>query len=282
MRLIGLPILAILATLAFSSAHAGSVTGSGGVTIHYETPGTGNSAVVFVHGWTCDLSYWREQIEVFARDHTVIAVDLGGHGKSSGNRDDWSIAAFGEDVAAVVEAEDLQDVVLVGHSMGGPVVIEAAQRLGGRVRMVVAVDTLQEPTRAPYTEEQSLELWAPFREAFAPALEDFVRKSFFLPTAPADIVDWVATDMASADAETALAAGHALTTWSAPEGIAAIRHVPFVLINADYRPTDAIGLHEVHPDARLILMSDVGHFPMLVRGEEFNKVLSDAIATTPP
>lgn len=250
--------------------------------IHYEQHGTGGSTIVFVHGWTCDRGYWRDQVEVFARDHTVIAIDLGGHGDSGSDRDDWSMAAFGEDVAAVVEAEDLHDVVLVGHSMGGPVVLEAAQRLGDRVRLLVAIDTLQEPTSPPYTEEQSLELWAPFREAFAPALEGFVRRSFFLPTAPPEIVDWVATDMASADAEMALAAGHALTTWSAPDGIAAIRDIPFVLINADYRPTDAIGLREVHPDARLILLSDVGHFPMLVRAEEFNKVLSDAIATTPP
>ncbi len=275
MRLIGLPILAIL---AFSSAHAGSVTGAGGVTIKYERHGTGGSTIVFVHGWTCDRSYWHEQVEVFSRDHAVIAIDLGGHGESSSDRDDWSIAAFGEDVAAVVEAEDLQDIVLVGHSMGGPVVIEAAQRLGDRVRMVVAVDTLQEPTRAPYTEEQSLELWAPFREAFAPALEDFVRKSFFLPTAPADIVDFVAKDMASASPDMALAAGHALTTWSAPEGIAAIGAIPFVLINANYRPSDEAGLHAVHPNARLLLINDVGHFPMLVRPLEFNETLKSTLS----
>ena len=263
-----------------TSVHAASVTGADGVSIHYERYGDGDTTIVFVHGWTCDRSYWREQIDAFSAGNRVIAIDLGGHGESGGDRDDWSMAAFGEDVAAVVSAENARNVVLVGHSMGGPVVIEAARRLGDRIKLVVAVDTLQQPSQAPYTEEQSLELWAPFREAFAPAIEGFVRQSFFLPGAPAEIVDWVAKDMASADAEMALAAGHALTTWNAPEGIASISDVPFVLINADYRPTDAIGLREVHPGGRLILMSDVGHFPMLVTPGEFNQVLGDAIATT--
>lgn len=274
MRLIG------LLALALSSAEANSVTGAGGVDIHYVRSGDGGDNIVFVHGWTCDSSYWRHQVDFFADGNTVISIDLGGHGESGSNREDWSIAAFGEDVAAVVEAEDLRDVVLVGHSMGGPVVIEAAKRLGDRVRLVVAVDTLQEPTRLPYTEEQSLELWARFGDDFSTAMEDFVRRNFFLPTAPADIVDQVSKDMASANPDMALAAGHALTTWSAPGGIASISDTPFVLINADYRSTDEAGLHAVHPDAKLKLISDVGHFPMLVRPQAFNELLADVIATT--
>lgn len=276
MRLFGILML------TFSSTYAGHVTGAGGVDIHYERHGSSERSIVFVHGWTCDRTYWREQIEAFAADYSVIAIDLGGHGESGSDRDDWSMAAFGEDVAAVVNAEGADNVILVGHSMGGAVVIEAAQRLRERVQLVVAIDTLQEPTRLPYSEEQSLELWASFRDDFGPSLAGFVRQSFFLPTAPAEIVDWVATDMASADAEMALASGHALTTWNVPEGIAAISDIPFVLINADYRQTDAVGLRDVHPDARLILLSDVGHFPMLVRPGEFNDVLRQILPTTSP
>ena len=264
-----------------SQAEAGIVTGAGDVAIHYTTAGSGGTPVLFVHGWTCDSSYWRYQAGEFAREHTVLTVDLAGHGESGSDRDDWSMAAFGEDVVAVADAENLDDIILVGHSMGGAVVIEAARRLGERVRLVVAVDTLQEPTRAAYSEKASQELWAPFARNFSAATEGFVRNSFFLPSAPPDVVDWVARDMASAEAGIALAAGHALTTWDAAEGIRAIANVPFVLINADYRPTDADGLASLHPDARLILVEGVGHFPMLVVPDTFNDVLRSVIRSAP-
>ena len=262
-------------------AKAASVSGAGNVDIHFTRSGSGGANIILVHGWICDSSYWRNQVAELAADNTVIAIDLAGHGESGSNRDDWSITAFGEDVAAVVDAQNMDEVILVGHSMGGAVVIEAARRLGQSVRLIVAVDTMQEPARAPYTDEQSRELWAPFAADFTNALEAFVRKSFFLPAAPPDMVNWVAKDMASADADVALAAGHALTTWSVPDGISSINHIPFVLINADYRPTDAEGLASLHPDARLIVLSDVGHFPMLVKPEEFNAVLASVIQSAP-
>ena len=86
-------------------AEAGIVTGAGDVDIHYTREGAGGTAIVLVHGWTCDSSYWRHQRDEFSKDHTVVSLDLAGHGESGSNRDDWSMAAFGEDVAAVVEAE---------------------------------------------------------------------------------------------------------------------------------------------------------------------------------
>ncbi len=135
--------LVMLLLLSVSSAQAASVAGANGVPIQYERYGSGDSTIVFVHGWTCDRSYWREQIDAFAADHTVIAIDLAGHGQSGDGRDDWSIAAFGEDVAAVVAAEDVANFILVGHSMGGPVVIEAALALDGRVEQVIAVGVVE-------------------------------------------------------------------------------------------------------------------------------------------
>jgi pimeloyl-ACP methyl ester carboxylesterase len=274
-----IPLLVLLA--AVLRADAAVVNGAGDVDIYYTREGSGDPAIVFVHGWTCDSSYWRHQTGEFSKDHTVVSLDLAGHGESGSNRGDWSMAAFGEDVAAVVEAEGLDDVILVGHSMGGAVIIEAARRLGNRVKQVVAIDTLQEPAREPYSESASKELWAPFAQDFSTAIEGFVRNSFFLPTAPPDVVDWVAKDMASADAGIALAAGHKLTTWDTRDGIREIANTPFVLINADYRPTDAEGLASLHPDARLILLEDVGHFPMLVVPDAFNDVLRAVIELVP-
>src|SRR5262245_7744994 len=104
-----------------------------GVPIHYDVQGDGLPALVFIHGWSCDRSYWRKQMKYFAPRYTVVAIDLGGHGDSGLNRETWTTPAFGEDVVAVVETLGLTQVVLIGHSMGGAVSVEAAQRIPARV-----------------------------------------------------------------------------------------------------------------------------------------------------
>jgi pimeloyl-ACP methyl ester carboxylesterase len=111
-------------------------TSPDGLRIAYEALGSGAPgapALVFVHGWSCDRSYWNGQLDAFSSDYKVVAVDLAGHGESALGRKDWSIAAYGGDVAAVVKKLGLTRVILIGHSMGGDVNAEAARQLRGRV-----------------------------------------------------------------------------------------------------------------------------------------------------
>ena len=68
----------------------GSVRSADGVLISYQMAGEGPVSVVFVHGWSCDRGYWKEQLDYFARVHRVVALDLAGHGDSGLNRDDWT------------------------------------------------------------------------------------------------------------------------------------------------------------------------------------------------
>ena len=72
-----------------------------GVPISYEVRGNGSPALVFVHGWSCDRTYWKAQVEPFAVNHKVVTIDLAGHGESGTQRSDWTMEAFSEDVAAV-------------------------------------------------------------------------------------------------------------------------------------------------------------------------------------
>ena len=94
------------------------VLSSDNVPIYYEVQGDGEPALVFIHGWCCDRSYWREQMGEFAQQYKVVTVDLAGHGESGLDRKAWTMSAFGEDVVAVVESLGLDKVVLIGHSMG--------------------------------------------------------------------------------------------------------------------------------------------------------------------
>jgi pimeloyl-ACP methyl ester carboxylesterase len=112
-----------------------------GISLSFEVHGSRAPALVFVHGWSCDRSYWSRHLGAFAGRHQAVAVDLAGHGESGVGRQTWTMPAFGEDVVAVVEHLGLGAVVLIGHSMGGDVVVETALRLRDQVVGVVWADT---------------------------------------------------------------------------------------------------------------------------------------------
>ena len=105
----------------------GTARAPDGVEISYDIRGKGDIALVFVHGWACDRSFWREQLDTFAGDYRVVSVDLAGHGQSKADRTTWSVASLGGDVQAVVEKLNLNKVILIGHSLGGPVCLELLQ-----------------------------------------------------------------------------------------------------------------------------------------------------------
>ena len=260
---------------AAGNATAHSVLSPDGVEIHYDDLGAGKPALVFVHGWSCDRSYWSGQIEHFARSHRVVNVDLAGHGDSGLARSEWTMQAFGDDVASVVTALDLRGVVLVGHSMGGKVVVEAARQLGDRVIGVVGVDTFHGGGRETPRERQE-EVFEQLAEDYAGFIANFVDRTFVEQSDPA-IREWVKADMAAAPYASAVGARQASGSYDATPVIASL-DAPLVLINSDFLPTDTAHLEANARHFEYREMSGVGHFPMLEDPETFNALLSAVLA----
>jgi pimeloyl-ACP methyl ester carboxylesterase len=234
-------------------------------------------ALVFVHGWSCDSRYWNAQIDAFTATHPVVTVDLAGHGLSStGDRSDWSIANFGADVAAVVEALALERVVLIGHSMGGPVVLEAARRLGPRVVGVVGVDTWRDAA-VLRTAEQAEAMVKSFRKDFAAQTASFVDDNFFVESSDPRLRRWIVEDMAEAPPEVAIPSLVGLLRYDHASTLAGLK-MPLVAINASAVPTDAAALAELHPGLRVLEIAEAGHFPMMERPAQFNSLLSEVLA----
>lgn len=257
---------------------AATVTSADGLRIAYEAHGSGAPALVFVHGWSCDRSYWRQQLAAFAPQHRVVAVDLAGHGDSGLGRKAWTIEAFGADVAAVVKGLGLERVVLIGHSMGGDVIAEAARRLPGRVVGLVWVETYKTlgPGRTP---EQVQAFVAPFRAHFVETTRSRVR-GMFAPGAEPALVERVANDMSAAPPTVALGALESAFDYSRemPHALQELK-LPVVAINADDAPTDlaAMKRHGVE----VLIAPGVGHFVMLESPERFNALLRTALARLP-
>jgi pimeloyl-ACP methyl ester carboxylesterase len=245
-----------------------------GTPIAYEVHGTGTPALVFVHGWSCDRTYWADQVDHFAARHQVVMIDLAGHGESGGGRTAWTMPAFGEDVVAVVDRLGLQHVVLVGHSMGGDVIVEAAVRLADRVAGIVWVDVYTSLDEA-ITPEGVQALLQPFREDFVTTTRAFVR-GMFVPSSDPGLVDRVVADMSAAPPEVALSAlEHSFSN----EGhvVAGLRELsaPVVAINLDDEPTDIEGLRR--HGVTTVIMAGVGHFAMMEDPAAFNRILDDFV-----
>jgi len=240
--------------------------------IRYRVYGSGEPAIVFVHGWSCDSGYWDAQLNDFAARHTVITVDLAGHGESAAKqRTDWSIANFGADVAAAVKDSGRQRVVLVGSSMGGPVALEAARRLPGQVVGIVGVDTFRE-LATPFPREQFEPLLTQMRADFAQTVGGFVGEHFFTDRTDPILKKWIVDDMSAAPPEVAIPAIIALMAMDYGPTLAEL-DVPIIAVNSAGSPTDEAGIRAVEPRFKVVNLQGVGHFPMLEDPQTFNRVL---------
>lgn len=267
-------ILLFLSPPILASQHTGTALSADSVPISYTIQGEGEPALVFVHCWCCDRSYWKDQIPRFSKSHTVVALDLAGHGESGLERNEWTLDAFAEDVASVVRTLDLGQVILVGHSMGGPIALEAAVLLKDRVIGIVGVDTYQN-FGATFGEEMRKQFLAPFEADFAGRMKSFVG-NMFPPGADSSLVDKIAADMSSAPPVVGIGALKNMLAFD-PAVLVGKIDVPIYAINSDKFPTNVEGNEKLAPTFRAKFMPGVGHFVMIEDPERFNRLLEEAV-----
>ena len=257
-------------------AGPGTITASDGVAIAYTVSGAGSPALVFIHGWMCDQSFWAAQVEEFSKTNTVITIDLPGHGLSGMDREGWSMMAYGADVQTVVEHFGLTDVVLIGHSMGGAVVLEAARLMPDRVIGVVGVDSLHD-VEAKYDPEKMKGYFAAYEADFVGTCGQMVASMFQEDADPA-LVERVTNDMCDGSPEISLALLRQFIEYELGPALAAVADIPVQYINADMYPTNPEANQKYHLTFSGVVVQDVGHFLMMERPEEFNELLRQVVA----
>lgn len=251
-----------------------------GVPIAYKVQGRGDVALVLVHGWACNAGYWREQVAPLAERHTVVTLDLAGHGASGAGRSDWSIARYGDDVAAVIAAVQPKRVVLIGHSMGGPVIVSAAGKMPPGIRLLglVGVDTWKNVGLPPPPPAVRAAMTEAFTQDFSGAMRRNVSERMFQKTSDPQLVQRIADQMAAADPRVAVAmlGGLFQPDWEA--GLARIR-VPMVAINADLGgATDDARIKAQAATFRSVTLAGTGHFMMIEAPQRFNAALLAELA----
>jgi pimeloyl-ACP methyl ester carboxylesterase len=244
------------------------------VEIAYTVHRVGTPTLVLVHGWMCNQGYWETQIGPLAERFGVVTVDLPGHGSSGRNRANWSIDAFGNDVAAVITHLGLPKVIVAGHSMGGLVAVAAARALPGKVIGVIGVDTLHDAGRR-YNPEEVERLLAGLEQAFVPTCTGFVR-GMFVPGSDAALMDRITGDMCSGPGEIGVALLRAYVAFDLAGAFAAAG-VPIRAINADLWPTNLEG-NRALADFDAMILKGYGHFLMQEAPEELARAMVETAA----
>jgi pimeloyl-ACP methyl ester carboxylesterase len=242
-----------------SGDRSGFIPSADGVRIYYRVQGRGQPAIVLVHGWLGDMTGWENQVTEFAREHRVVTLDLAGFGRSSLDREQWTMAAFGQDVVSVVEHLDLDRFVLVGHSMGSAAVLEAAPGLSQRVMGIVAVDVFQNVEEKFSASDIALEVGKriPFLNQRLAEEPDSLRLKNAWISCLEHYFAWRTHDL--------LPALQAL-------------QIPIICINSDRKTTDVAMIRRYAPAFDLHIVPDVGHGVMVEAPTEFNHLLREIIS----
>jgi pimeloyl-ACP methyl ester carboxylesterase len=253
------------------------IRSSDGVNIHYEITSAKSTAIVFVHGWLGNANWWDEQRSDFEDRYTVALVDLPGHGKSDKSRINWSSTQYAQDIKAVVDNLESENTVLVGHSMSGAYALQASLYTP-RVKAVIIVDTLKDMDRLMNYEQANELLFTQYRQDFKWAVENILPQLLFAPSTPEVVRQQIQAEFLKNDHGFAVRPIEPLYKMDVRE-VAKLVKVPVRAINSDLTPTNSENNRKYFEDYEFSSITKTGHYPMLERPKEFNRVLNEVLQT---
>jgi pimeloyl-ACP methyl ester carboxylesterase len=111
-----------------------------GAKVHYTEYGTDENTLLFVHGWSCDESFWAGQAPALGGKFHVITIDLPGHGQSEKARGPYTMDLYVRAIDAVLQDAKVKSATLVGHSNGTPVIRQFYRTFPEKTRALVIVE----------------------------------------------------------------------------------------------------------------------------------------------
>lgn len=255
-----------------------SVTSADGVKIVFNQQGKGKPAIVFVHGWSNNKSIWDDQVAHFSEKYKTIAVDLAGSGESGNNRLNWTMSAFGDDIAAIIDKLKLDKVVLVGFSMGAPVVVEAAAKAPENISGVILVDDLLN-IETNYPPEMIHLYDSIMMDVISnPTIEK--TEGTFFKTNIQENYNRVLTMLHKNSSMTGFRESLLeYFKWLNENCTETLRKVkaPVTAINSDSEPTNVEAFRKYVPSFRAKIIPGVGHVVFWDAPDEFNRLLEESI-----
>ena len=246
-----------------------------GARVHYRSYGTGSEALVFIHGWTCNLTFWKAQVPAFADKMRVIAIDLPGHGQSDKPQIAYTMDLFARAIDVVLRDAGVNRAVLAGHSMGAPVIRQFYRKYPEKTLALVIVDgalrpfgdrqmmeSLIAPLRGPNYKEAAAGLVQGMLGSMSPALREEIKSSML--STPQHV------------AVSAIEGMIAPEIWKQDKiGVPVLA----VLARSPFWPADNEQfMRGIAPRLEYLMWEGVSHFLMMEKPKEFNEALTAFLA----
>jgi len=268
----------------------GWVRTSDGVRLWVEIRGTGRP-VVLLHGWTMSSLFWRRQAQL-SETCQLVTVDLRGHGRSQDTPRGQTIPRFATDIREILNALDLRQVLLMGWSMGGSVVLAYWQQYGSdRVAGIGLVETGPYPmSPAPWNIHQChglnhqamLENLAAMRNHRREYATRFVNALFLADEAPPHALKWMIAEQMKPSVQTASAIYEDYAQRDYTPVLPTITCPSLVLYGRSrhmhHGPSAGRFVAGSLPASRFVVLDKSGHMPFYEQPEEFNAAVTHCLA----
>lgn len=253
------------------------------VEINYFQQGKGDTTLLFLHGWCIDGTYWENQIDYFSKNCNVYAIDLPGFGKSKAERTNWTIEEYANDVTAFIDTMNLKNVVIIGHSMAGEIMLQTALSNNSKIVGIVGVDNFKfiDVSFTPEQMKQMTDFLPMLQNDFKNSAPVYADMMLFHPTTSKEVKDRVKTDFANCDSVIGYGIfmnqmQYAYTDAQRLEQL----NYKLYLINSDGFPTNEIGLNNhCKSSFQVQTIAATGHYPMIEKPTEFNLILEKVLTS---
>lgn len=254
-----------------------------GVSLRYDRTGAG-PPLLLIHGWTCNRTFWERQVSALRDRHTVITVDLRGHGESSHPRTGYTLNAIVGDLEHLVRALALPHLAIVGWSMGGVVAQELAHRLGDKATALGLVCTtaggLTDPKNPRAQVERTTEMKKAIDDDFRAFIKGFA-PGLFKDGAKSPLLAWAIGQMQKTPAHAATACLEMILAADLRPKLKKLK-LPTAVLHGKH---DAIfpfeegeALAKQIPGAEMVAFANSGHAPHLEESDAFNAALAKLLA----
>ncbi len=249
-----------------------------GYRVHYESYGSGAEAVVFIHGWTCDLTFWREQAPIY-ETHRSLLIDLPGHGLSDKPMVPYPMEFFARGIEAAVLDAGVERAVLVGHSLGGPIAYTFIRMFPEQVKALVLVDATVSatPNSTGFRSAQQAQYQHRAQSLIGPAGEKYFLaqiESMFSSKLSPSLRAQVRAKMLATPEWVRVAAVTSQSELDPPPPGESF-NFPALAIQAAKKGTEerAAAMRSIFPKLRLEKWENSGHFLMMEDPARFNRSL---------
>ena len=243
----------------------------------HDVAGAGDPALLFLHGWCGDRSFFKPQFDHFSKTNRVVAVDLPAHGTSDVPKE-YAIEAFANDVDELARGLSLGPSVVFGHSIGAMVALALARQSPGLVSAVALIDP--PPLSKEVWRGFSSQLISSFEGPDGPAGRRQFVEQMFLPTDDPALRARIIQTMTAVPNDIAIPLVRAIAGFDA---MAALREckVPVLTISSAVPTNDAASLLEANPTMTIGQTVGAGHFLMLEVPEQINPMIERFLAIIP-